>query len=251
MTEQESIPVGCVPFAAVALGCVFPVSGRGMLPVSGLIVLSALGCVLPASGGGGVLPASGWGGGGVCPGDVNRMTDRRLWKYYLAATSLRTVNISVKYQLGPTFTFAVFNFHDKFKPRKLNISCSANKLVFRFRFRFPGTDAHEEVYWCTNSILIQECIPIGCVPSATVAVCFRGGGFSTPPSKPLPGADPPGAGTQQQTPQEQTPCPLEQAPPGSRPPGAGTPPETCCKACWDTTCESCWDTTPLWTDTHL
>ena len=40
----------------------------------------------------------------------------------------------------------------------------------------------------------QECIPVGCVQSATVAVCFRGG-VSTPP--------PPGAGT---------------------PPGPGTPP---------------------------
>ena len=25
---------------------------------------------------------------------------------------------------------------------------------------------------------------------------------------------------------------------------AGIPPETCCKACWDTTCNACWDTTP-------
>ena len=52
--------------------------------------------------------------------------------------------------------------------------------------------------------------------------------------------------------------PLEQAPPQSRhPPRAGTfpeqapppeadmpPPETCCKACWDTTCNACWDSTP-------
>ena len=44
------------------------------------------------------VSAQGWG---VCPGirclprhsPVNRMTDRRLWKYYLAATTLRTVKI--------------------------------------------------------------------------------------------------------------------------------------------------------------
>ena len=61
----------------------------------------------------------------------------------------------------------VFNFHDKFKARKLNISCSANKLVFRFSFRFPGTAAHEEVYRCTNSIKYQqEGISVGCGPSA-------------------------------------------------------------------------------------
>ena len=32
---------------------------------------------------------------------------------------------------------------------------------------------------------------------------------------------------------------LEADPPGSR-----HPPETCCKACWDTTCNACWDSTP-------
>ena len=25
---------------------------------------------------------------------------------------------------------------------------------------------------------------------------------------------------------------------------SSTPPETCCKACWDTTCKACWDTSP-------
>ena len=42
--------------------------------------------------------------------------------------------------------------------------------------------------------------------------------------------------------------------PSTSPLGVGleTPPETCCKACWDTTCNACWDTDPpLWTDTHL
>ena len=61
MTERESIPVGCVPFATVALGGVLPVSGgRGVLPVSGWVVIPALG---------GMLPVSGWGRVGFCPGD--------------------------------------------------------------------------------------------------------------------------------------------------------------------------------------
>ena len=45
----------------------------------------------------------------------------------------------------------------------------------------------------------QECIPVGCVLSATVAICFRGGSASIPPrsrhpqSRHPPRADPPAA----------------------------------------------------------
>ena len=82
-----------------------------------------------------------------------------------------------------------------------------------------------------NAIHQQECIPVGCVPSTTVAVCF-GGVSSTPPpprSRHPPGARPP-----------------EQAPRGpGTPPDQAPPLETCCKACWDTTCNACWDSTPL------
>ena len=53
----------------------------------------------------------------------------------------------------------------------------------------------------------QECIPVGCVPSAAVAVCFQER-VSTPP----------GAGT----PPEQAP-PRSRHPPWSRPPGADPP----------------------------
>ena len=55
----------------------------------------------------------------------------------------------------------------------------------------------------------QECIPVGCVPSTTVAVCSWGSPHPTPL-----GAGTPRAGT----------------PPGADPPRAGT-----CNACWDTT----------------
>ena len=75
----------------------------------------------------------------------------------------------------------------------------------------------------------QECIPVGCVPSAAVAVS-PGGGRSA-----------------------WTKCMLGYQPPWSRhPPRPGSlgarsrPPllETFCKAYWDTTCNACWDSTP-------
>ena len=59
----------------------------------------------------------------------------------------------------------------------------------------------------------QECIPVGCIPSAAVAV--SPGGQSRPP----PRADTPKA----DTPQEQTP-PWSRHPHGSRPPWEQTPP---------------------------
>ena len=99
---------------------------------------------------------------------------------------------------------------------------------------------------------VQECIPVGCVPSATVAVCF--GGES-------PHTHPPERGT---TPGSR--LPLEQAhphwsrhPPGSRAPPEQAPPWSrhslgadppCCKACCDTTCNACWDSSPPWTVWH-
>ena len=83
----------------------------------------------------------------------------------------------------------------------------------------------------------QECIPVGCVPPAAVAVW--GGSLPGPPgSRPRSGSRPS---------QEQTPLLREQTPPDP-------PPETCCKACWDTTCNVCWDSTPPVNrilDTHL
>ena len=71
----------------------------------------------------------------------------------------------------------------------------------------------------------QKCIPVECVPSAIVAVCFRGGEV-TPP---------------EQTPQSRPPF-WEQTPPGEQahPQEQASP---CCKACWDTTCNACWDST--------
>ena len=53
-----------------------------------------------------------------------------------------------------------------------------------------------------TTFLQQECIPLGCVPSATVAVCFWGEVSTPTPWQQTPlGADPP----QEQTPWEQTP----------------------------------------------
>ena len=55
----------------------------------------------------------------------------------------------------------------------------------------------------------QECIPVGCVPPAAVAVR----GVSTMQSSPLPPARPP----------HNQAVPRDRAPPGTRPPGPGTP----------------------------
>ena len=61
----------------------------------------------------------------------------------------------------------------------------------------------------------QECIPVGCIPPAAVAVL---GGYSLHQAHPPGPGIPPGI-----PPWEQTP-PWDQAPPGSRhPPGPGTP----------------------------
>ena len=115
---QECIPVGCVPPAAVAVrgGCL---PRRGICPEGCLPRRVSASGYLPK---GGCLPrwclprgvSVQWG---VCLGvcvsqyaldrgvfapmhagihtpSVNRMTDRSLWKYYLATTSLRTVTTS-------------------------------------------------------------------------------------------------------------------------------------------------------------
>ena len=61
----------------------------------------------------------------------------------------------------------------------------------------------------------QECIPVGCVPPAAVAI--PGGLHQTlPGSRSLLDQTPPGADTPWD-PREQTPTPQDQAPPGSRP----------------------------------
>ena len=68
-----------------------------------------------------------------------------------------------------------------------------------------------------NSKRKQDCIPVGCVPSVTVAVCFRGG-LHTPPLEQAPPHPPPVADPLWRR------HPLEQAYPWTRhPPRPGTP----------------------------
>ena len=95
---------------------------------------------------------------------------------------------------------------------------------------------------CDKILNTQECIPVGCVPSATVAVCFQGGSpppRSRPPHSRHPLSQvPPGPGTPSGTrhpPWDQAP-PQDQAPPWEQTPY--------CKACWDTICNAWWDSIP-------
>ena len=76
----------------------------------------------------------------------------------------------------------------------------------------------------------QECVPVGCVPPAAVAVP---GGRGVPPGIPPPETRPPSPETRHPSPpQDQTRLPRDQTPPETRPPrdqaplppGPGTPP---------------------------
>ena len=101
----------------------------------------------------------------------------------------------------------------------------------------------------------QECIPVGCVPSATVAVCWPGECVPpphTPEQAPLGAGTPPGDLLQgmlgyhlQGMLGYQPPGDLLQGILGYHLQGMlGYQPQTCCKAYWDITCKACWDTTP-------
>ena len=79
-------------------------------------------------------------------------------------------------------------------------------------------------------------------------------GPGTPQTRHLPGSRPPYQAhplPQSRPPQTPRPVARHARIPPAMYAGIAHPPETCCKACWDTTCNACWDTTPLWTDTHL
>ena len=112
---------------------------------------------------------------------------------------------------------------------------------------------------------IQECIPVGCVPPAAVAIGGGGLGVSTRPllwpfgvvALLWPSAPPhPQRPYQKATFNQKAtkpeghnrrphPPPQEQTPHHQAP-----PPQTCCKACWDITCNACWDSIPPWTESQ-
>ena len=92
-------------------------------------------------------------------------------------------------------------FHKLSPPSSFNRATSSYNLPTQARF-FTRNVIYNTKIWNKT----RECIPVGCVPSATVAVCFQGGSPYTP---------------------------LEQAPPWEQaPPPEQTP---CCNACWDST----------------
>ena len=127
---------------------------------------------------------------------------------------------------------------------------SANLLfTFTWQIQYGNDWKLNLILTITNKIKL-ECITVGCVPPAAVAVR---GGLHTPHGT----RHPPGADTlPKQTPYMWAWRPPSWPDPPQLPPWvwawkparhAGIPPpsETCCKACWDTTCNACWDTTPL------
>ena len=124
------------------------------------------------------------------------------------------------------------------------------------------------------NIVKQECIPEGCVLPTAVAIT-GGGGSPHPPRTGTPQEQvPPGAGTPPgaDTPLARSPSTSSLGVGLETPPARShstsllgvdletckacwdtTPPETCCKVCWDITCNACWDTTPVnrMTDRHV
>ena len=96
-------------------------------------------------------------------------------------------------------------------------------------------------YWKTNQE--QECIPVGCVPSAAVAISPGGVCLSAcwDTTTTPPGADPPGPGTPGSRP------PQEQTAPGTRHlPGPGTPPGGQTHACENITFATSLRTVKRW-----
>ena len=117
-------------------------------------------------------------------------------------------------------------------PRRFPLPTELDLLIENLKTFAQTMLCTERLISCSSlqTFIQQECIPVGCVPSATVAVCFQGG-----PHTPL---------LEQAPPLEQTPpragTPWSRHPPGADPPRSRPP---CCKACWDTTCNACWDST--------
>ena len=101
-------------------------------------------------------------------------------------------------------------------PRRFPLPTELDLLIENLKTFAQTMLCTERLISCSSlqTFIQQECIPVGCVPSATVAVCFQGG-----PHTPL---------LEQAPPLEQTPPqsrhPLEQAPPWSRPPPGADPP---------------------------
>ena len=99
-------------------------------------------------------------------------------------------------------------------------------LTIQFWIHTDRWQTQNVTFAIKNSKRRQDCIPVGCVPSVTVAVCFGGGGSPHTPLEQAPPHHPPVADPLWRR------HPLEQAPPGTRHPprpstplGPGNPPE--------------------------
>ena len=87
-------------------------------------------------------------------------------------------------------------------PRRFPLPTELDLLIENLKTFAQTMLCTERLISCSSlqTFIQQECIPVGCVPSATVAVCFQGGPHTPlleqPPPwsrPPPPGADPPAA----------------------------------------------------------
>ena len=111
----------------------------------------------------------------------------------------------------------------------------------------PSFSIHIRIFSHSYIFRNKECIPVGWVPPAAVAIT-RGSPHPPEQAPPLvrsPSTSPLAVGLE--TP-SQIPLsfPLWCGPGNLQGMLGYHPPlQTCCKACWDTTCNVCWDSTPL------
>ena len=92
-------------------------------------------------------------------------------------------------------------------PRRFPLPTELDLLIENLKTFAQTMLCTERLISCSSlqTSIQEECIPVGCVPSATVAVCFQEGSTHPPlleqapllEQVPPPGADPPRAGTPQ------------------------------------------------------
>ena len=118
-------------------------------------------------------------------------------------------------QKSPTYPQMLTSNHLHPPPRRFPLPTELDLLIENLKTFAQTMLCTERLISCSSlqTFIQQECIPVGCVPSETVAVCFQG--VHTPPSwsrHPPWSRPPPRAGT-----------PWSRHPPGADPPPIADP----------------------------